>query len=208
LKQIAGRAGRSSSDGYVTALYPKDLEFIRKVLGNSVRKGKTPTDFNAPPEIVDDNFKFSSEQMQIGKACLFPTISDVINIANKLQVEFNKINNNKVSLYDVFLQFDIHSNSNNLYFIIDLKERMKAAYVLRDIDSSYNDQFAFVMTPSKTKDYNLKFLRKFFIEFNNKSGKVLIPEELYINKLNFVNRVVKMHEINDLQTKLTCNSIK
>jgi hypothetical protein len=205
LKQVAGRAGRSTSDGFVSAMYPKDLEYIRKCLGNTVSKGEIPTDFDAPSELLDENYKFSINQMEIKKACLFPTISDVLRIANKLKEQLNNLNNNKVSLYDVFLQFDIHSNSNDLYFIRNLKEKMKTAYAIKDIESSIEYQYAFVMSPNKSKEYVLNYLRKFFIEFDNTNGEVNIPQDLYINEYNFVNRIVTFDEIIDLQDKMICN---
>lgn len=207
VKQIAGRAGRSTSDGYVSAMYPKDLEYIRECLGNTVSKGETPTDFDAPAELLDENYKFTTSQTEIKKACLFPTINDVIKIAKKLQVEFNNLNNKPVSLYDVFLQFDIHSNSNELYFIRNLKEKLKISYVLKDIESSIKYQYLFVMSANRPKEMIVTYLKKFFEDFNNSKGIVLIPEDLYIKKYNYVNRIVTFDEIVDLQDKMQCKFI-
>lgn len=208
LKQIAGRAGRSSTDGFVTAFYEKDLEYIKKCIGgNSLEKGETPTDFEAPEEILDENYQFTENQKFIKRACLFPAIDDVLKIAGKLEEEYQMLNNNKVSIYDVFLQFDLHSNSNEMYFIKDLKKTMKIAYVLKDIDSSISHQYGFVMAPCKTKEYCLDMLRKFFIEFDGGNGEVLIPESLYIDKYSYSNRNVSLDEIMLLQDKNNCKEI-
>lgn len=204
VKQIAGRAGRSSKDGYVAAMWERDLDHIKDCLGDTVKKGEIPTDFDAPEEILDDFFDFSENQKEIKKACLFPAIQDVLNIASKLQEEFNNLNKNKVSIYDVFLQFDIHSNSNDLYFIKQLKKILKVAYILKDVDSTIEHQFSFVMTPCKTKEICLNTLKQFFIEFKDGNGIVLIPENLCINKKDFLNRKVSVNEIMELQDKNNC----
>ena len=207
LKQIAGRAGRSTSDGFVTAMYPKDLDYIRKCLGDTVSKGEKPTDFEAPEEILDENFPFTKHQMEIKKACLFPAINDVLRIGNKLQEEFSNLNKSNVSLYDILLQFDIHSNSNELYFIKDLKKTMKIAYTIKDIESTIEIQYSFVLAPVKTKESSLRHFRPFFIDFANGKGQVKIPEELYVNKLDFIDRKVSLEEILELQEKNNGNNL-
>jgi superfamily II RNA helicase len=38
LKQIAGRAGRSDSVGFVSALYMKDLDYVKEIMKKSISK--------------------------------------------------------------------------------------------------------------------------------------------------------------------------
>lgn len=204
LKQIAGRAGRSTNDGYVTAFAQRDLEYIRECLGNSVGKGEKPTDFEAPPTLVDDKYNFTETERMIKKACLFPQISDVLEIANKLNKELENVNKSTVTLYDVLLQFDLHSNSDNLYFIKDLKKALKIAEMLRDVESSLENQYNFVMAPCKTKEYCLNYLRKFFVEFNNGLGCVKFPQEFVVDKHKYTNRHISLEEIMLLQNKHNC----
>jgi len=204
LKQIAGRAGRSSRDGFVTAFWQVDLDYINKCLGNSVSKGTVPTDFAAPPEKLTDAYEFSETEKTIKKACLFPKISDVLEIANRLNVEFETLDNKRVCLYDVFMQFELHSNSNDLYFIKDLKKALKTSYVLRDTESSIEAQYNFVMAPCKTKEYCVGYLKKWFDEFNNGIGIVRIPQEFYVERHRYLNRHVSLDEIIELQDKHNC----
>jgi len=205
LKQIAGRAGRSTKDGYVTAFREKDLQYIKESLGNSVLKGLVPTDFSAPPERLTDTYVFSESEKKIRKACLFPKISDVLEIANKLNEEFKNLNNRKVALYDVFLQFDLHSNSDNLYFIKDLKKALKISYGLRDSLSTIEDQYNFVMAPCKSKEYCLGYLKRFFKEFQNGEGIVRVPQEFFVDKHKYLNRRIILDEIIELQDIHNCN---
>jgi len=204
LKQIAGRAGRSSRDGFVTAFREADLQYIRDCLGNSVAKGQIPTDFAAPPEKLDISYEFSEKERLITKACLFPKISDVLEIANKLNKEFETLDNKKVCLYDVFMQFELHSNSNDLYFIKDLKKALKTSYVLRETETAIEVQYNFVMAPCKTKENCVKYLKRWFEEFKNGVGIVKIPQEFHVEKHKYYNRQVSLDEIIDLQDKHNC----
>lgn len=208
LKQIAGRAGRSSNDGYVTAFKRNDLEYIKECLGNSVSKGKIPTDFKAPAEKLTEEYIFSENEKKIKQACLFPKISDVLDIANKLNKEFETLDNKKVALYDVFMQFDLHSNSDNLYFIKDLKKALKTSYVLRDSEADIEVQYNFVMAPCKTKEFCVNYLKRYFNEFKNGEGIVKVPQEFYVEKHKYYNRHVKLEEIIELQDKHNCKFIK
>lgn len=204
LKQIAGRAGRSSRDGFVTAFREADLQYIRDCLGFSVAKGSVPTDFAAPPHMLTESYEFSESEKKIKKACLFPKISDVLEIANKLNKEFETLDNKKVSLYDVFMQFELHSNSNDLYFIKDLKKALKTSYVLRDTESAIEIQYNFVMAPCKTKEFCVGFLKKWFNEFKNAEGIIRVPQEFHVEKHRYYNRHVKLEEIIELQDKHNC----
>lgn len=207
LKQIAGRAGRSSRDGFVTAFREADLQYIRDCLGTSVSKGLVPTDFAAEPEKLSESYEFSETEKAIKKACLFPKISDVLEIANKLNEEFETLDNKKVCLYDVFMQFELHSNSNDLYFIKDLKKALKTSYVLRDTDSSIEVQYNFVMAPCKAKEYCVGYLKRWFDEFKNGEGVVRVPQEFYVEKHRYLNRHVSLDEIIELQDKHNCKFI-
>jgi len=204
LKQIAGRAGRSSRDGFVTAFRESDLKYIRDSLGNSVAKGSVPTDFAAPPEKLIDSYEFSETETKIKKACLFPKISDVLEIANKLNAEFETLDNKKVSLYDVFMQFELHSNSNDLYFIKDLKKVLKTSYVLRDTESSIEIQYNFVIAPCKTKEYCVGYLKRWFNEYKNGEGVIRVPQEFFVEKHRYYSRHVSLDEIIELQDKHNC----
>lgn len=205
LKQIAGRAGRSSRDGFVTAFRESDLEYIRRCLGNSVSKGSVPTDFAAPADKLDESYEFSESEKKITQACLFPKISEVLEIANKLKQQIETLDNKRVCLYDVFMQFELHSNSNDLYFIKDLKKALKTSYVLRDIESSIETQYNFVMAPCKTKESCIKYLKRWFEEYQNGEGIVRIPTEFRVEKHRYFNRHVSLDEIIDLQDKHNSN---
>ncbi len=204
LKQIAGRAGRSSRDGYVTAFRQKDLDYIKECLGNSVSKGEVPTDFKAPAEILTKEYIFTENEKKIKQACLFPRISDVLEIANKLTHEYETFNDKKVTLYEVFMQFDLHSNSDNMYFIKNLKKTLKTSYVLRDSYSSIEVQYNFVMAPCKTKEFCTNYLKRFFNEFKNGDGFVNIPHEFHVEKNKYFNRRVSLDEIIELQDIHNC----
>lgn len=113
IKQIGGRAGRYTQDGYVTAFKNYDLQHIRNSIGRREKKeqqgneGETveysddeagesnkQEDVNQdqePPKGKLDNetstkVKFNAEQSLIKKACLFPSFSLIEKFANDLQL--------------------------------------------------------------------------------------------------------------------------
>lgn len=210
LKQIAGRAGRSTRDGYVTAFTERDLNYIRNTMGGMISKGDTPTNFEEAPAKLSDSYVFSENEKLIKKACLFPKISEVLAIANQLRKELDSFdpdqNKNKITLYEVFMQFELHSSSdNNLYFIKDLKKALKTSHILRDIDSSLEDQYNFVVAPCKTKEYCLHYLKRFFMEFKNGEGIVKIPQEFFVEKHKYIGKHTSLDDILQLQDKHNCN---
>merc|ERR1712032_1585386 len=50
-------------------------------------------------------------------------------------------------------------------------------------------------------------LKKFFVEFANGKGIVLIPEDLQVNKIDYIDRIVSLDEVMSLQDKNNCLEI-
>src|SRR5690349_15324698 len=70
IRQIAGRAGRSNTDGFVTAFYRDDLEYVRDCLN----KGTIYSDqdvIEEPIKVTPDHI-FKPNEAAIKQACLFP----------------------------------------------------------------------------------------------------------------------------------------
>lgn len=93
IRQIAGRAGRSDSTGFVTAMDISDLKKIK----NSLKNTKTKKENRIIDEvqiriyfliiIVPNKFqpKLTQIQTEIEKACLFPQLQAVCDYAEALK---------------------------------------------------------------------------------------------------------------------------
>ena len=95
-----------------------------------------------------------------------------------------------------------------MYFIRNLESLIKLAYELKDIESSIQNQYTFVLVNCDHKNkFCVNILRKFFTEFADGKGVVLIPEELYVNRTNFIDRKITLDEFLLLQHKNKCLEI-
>ena len=109
VRQIAGRAGRSTKDGYVNAFKSEDLKYIKECLDNGTQY--TEDDINPEPILVTGNYTFKNNEKLIHKACLFPPISIVLKIAEEMNKELQRNEENLVSLIEVLNLFESFSNS-------------------------------------------------------------------------------------------------
>ena len=117
--------------------------------------------------------------------------------------ELHRTEENSVSLIEVLNLFESFSSSNNIYFIKNLKKTLKTANFLRDIKAPINLHYSFVLSPCKTKEYCLEYLKKYFKDFVELK-RVEIPESLLVNKAKYSGRNVSPLEMIELQKIHNC----
>jgi hypothetical protein len=201
VRQIAGRAGRSNSDGFVTAFYDDDLEYIRECLKQATLYNDE--DVNLEPLAVTGEHTFKQNETAIKQACLFPPVATLLSIAELMNEKLKRSEENKVSLVEILQLFEIFSSSDTLYFIKDLKKVLKVARVLEEIKAPIQLHYNFVMAPCKTKEFNMSYLKRYFSDYVTK-GVVNIPNDLYVDKSKYFGRTVGPEELKHLQDIHNC----
>ena len=201
VRQIAGRAGRSTKDGYVSAFKSDDLEYIKDCLKNGTQYLKE--DVNEEPILVTDDYIFKPNEKLIEKACLFPPISIVLKLSEEMKIEFKRNKDNSVTLFEILNLFDNFSSSNNIYFIKNLKKTIKTAKFLQDVKAPINLHYTFVLAPCKSKVFCLEYLKKYFKEFVE-LDKVEIPQSLLVDRNKYSSRNVPAEEMVELQNMYNC----
>jgi ATP-dependent RNA helicase SUPV3L1/SUV3 len=196
VRQIAGRAGRSNTDGFVTAFYRDDLEFIKDCLSQGTLY--SDQDISEEPIKLTEEYIFKPNEQMIRQACLFPPVSTLLSIAELMSEKLGRTDDNKVTLVEILQLFEIFSNTDTLYFIKDLKKILKVAHSLQDVKAPIQLHYSFVMAPCKTKEFSMKFLRRYFKEYVEKK-EVRIPDELLVDKSKYFGRHVSPDELKELQ---------
>jgi ATP-dependent RNA helicase SUPV3L1/SUV3 len=204
IRQIAGRAGRSNTDGFVTAFYKDDLEYVKECLSKATLYADH--EINDEPMQVADEHQFTPNEQIIKQACLFPPVSTLLSIAELMSEKLGREAANKVSLVEILELFEIFSNTDTLYFIKDLKKVVKVARCLQDVKAPIQLHYSFVMAPCKTKEFCMKFLKQYFSDFVEKQV-VKIPDELYVDKSKYFGRTVSPDELKELQDIHNCIEI-
>ena len=101
VKQIAGRAGRSDTIGYVSALNMKDLEYIKEIINKSVSKRSNVRNIKEITLCIYNNYIvpkqkgvkayiFNEEEMKIDKACIFLPLDTLKEFSKALENHYNK----------------------------------------------------------------------------------------------------------------------
>jgi hypothetical protein len=196
IRQIAGRAGRSNTDGFVSAFYRDDLDYIKDCLSKGTLY--SDEDITDEPIKVSAEHTFKQNEAAIKQACLFPPVATLISISELMNQKLNRTDDKKVSLVEILHLFEIFSNTDTLYFIKDLKKILKVARALQGVKAPLHLHYGFVMAPCKTKEFCMKFLRKYFEDYIVR-GVVRIPEELHVDKSKYFGKNVGPDELKELQ---------
>jgi ATP-dependent RNA helicase SUPV3L1/SUV3 len=196
VRQIAGRAGRSNTDGFVTTFYRDDLDYVKECISQGTLY--TDQDINVEPIKVTDEYTFKQNEQVIRQACLFPPVSSLLSIAELMSNKLNRSEENKVTLVEILELFEIFSNTDTLYFIKDLKKVLKVVRYIQDIKAPIQLHYSFAMAPCKTKEFCMKYLKQYFNDFVTKQ-EVRIPDDLLVDKSKYFGKSVTPDELKELQ---------
>lgn len=191
IKQIAGRAGRAKTIGYVTATSKEDLKYIKECLGNE-------NNILSNGEIIEQilikdqktiNYNFLDYESSVSKAGLFPPSHVFVEFSKILNHYFNK----KHKLDELIENFKLFlPNLDNKYFLTKFDRHIEIANALKNVEGSdLETQYTFLLSPIKLSKYTLLYLKTILEDFTKKR-LVLVPEDFYFPREkipNFTNYV-------------------
>jgi hypothetical protein len=190
LKQIAGRAGRSNTIGYVTAVNHSDLLYIKDCMNSSMHTRGDQGERVDIDEIIvngkDKKYKFTPGESEIKKAIIFPPIDVILDFAATLNNFYAK---DKTYIPDdlvtILEKFKFFSQIDALYSFREIKTYTRIATALRVVpDASLRNVLMFTMAPIKVTLRVLHYT-KLFLKDLVKNSLVLIPVDILLSVNNF-----------------------
>ena len=217
VRQIAGRAGRSTNEGYVSAFKKSDLEYVRSHCSTSKHKKikrniKEGVIYDADEE-NNKNPIFERNEMLIEKACLFPPLQTIIDFSEAL-LKFNNNdnkqsdkNNNKskssadsfISLSSTLKKFELLTNISELFFINDLDDYYEKHKIIENIkEADIKTQYYFTICPIKITPRTSQYLI-FFLTQLVKFKLVKLPQSFHLDNKLFTKNTYKMTELSTFE---------
>jgi hypothetical protein len=203
IKQIAGRAGRSSNTGYVTAFEEKDLHLIRESLKDVNLSVGRSEDHGTQTNILKDgilcyNFQNSEVEKEIKVAYIYPPLEILLEFASIYCRIFNQNLENKEDLKksveksQIFENLD--KNENNLTdnsFRLSFSDAIKLFKSYSNVGNHFifKDLFKFLLIAEnlekETKSkYDLKTLYHFLNAPIRLSETTKFFHRLYLRQMN------------------------
>lgn len=202
IKQIAGRAGRSTTTGLVSAMNCEDLKYIKEVITNS---NHTKDERNI--EIVDilsgdkqlNKYTFTKSETELNNAYLFPPLTTLLEFTSalsKLYTVEDEIENTELSLVDIFNKFEFFSRVDNNFILKDLNKVIKIAKFLRPIEkASIENHYMFSISPVKVSITTMFYLREYLRDMITKQV-VKVPKTCNISMKDFKTEAFSMKKLN------------
>lgn len=144
VKQIAGRAGRSTKNGKVTAVNKSDHQYIKEIIDK------------ANEENLNKEIYQNSKANQNYKAYIFFTINSILELSE----EFKRLLNKHDIRFSEILKYLKHHNNffdNNLFILNDLDKYYEFAQLISNIEGlKIRDEFVFASSPARIREITIK----------------------------------------------------